>query len=151
MREDACRCPLFSCVENGFPLFRKLNQKRACAIVPLFSRRQLHKKDDLCNCWPFFEQTIAQRVQRAMLFRMFRMWLRKQSMRAFSKNGMYIFPCFFSKNCTKRPIYAIFRPFLRKIVQRPQMVALIAQRVQRAMLFRGSKGMNNCTAATLKA
>ena len=30
------------------------------------------------------------------------------------------------------------------------MVLLIAQRLSRAMLFRGNKGINNCTAATLK-
>jgi len=94
LREDACRRHLFSCVENGFPLFRKLNQKRACAIVPLFSRRQLHKKVDLCN-----------------------------------------FQAYFDKKCTTTT----------------DGIALIAQRVQRAMLFRANKGMNNSTAGDIKA
>ena len=29
------------------------------AIVHDFSGQQLHKNTDLCNCWPYFEQTIA--------------------------------------------------------------------------------------------
>jgi len=31
----------------------------ACAIVCRFLGQQLHKKADLCNCWPFFKQTVA--------------------------------------------------------------------------------------------
>ena len=73
MIEGGClQVSSFSCVENGFPLLRKLNQKRACAIVPLFSRRQLHKKDDLCNCSPFFAATIAQKGRFMQLLALFR-------------------------------------------------------------------------------
>jgi hypothetical protein len=30
-----------------------------CATVDHFFDQQLHKNADLCNCWPFFESTIA--------------------------------------------------------------------------------------------
>jgi hypothetical protein len=37
----------------------------ACAIVAQKNHQQLHKNAILCNCWPFFEQTIATCYQKS--------------------------------------------------------------------------------------
>ena len=38
--------------------FEHVLENIMCIIVPHFWGQQLYKNDDLCNCWPFFKQTI---------------------------------------------------------------------------------------------
>jgi hypothetical protein len=39
--------------------FEHVLENIMCIIVPHFLGQQLYKNADLCNCWPFFKQTIT--------------------------------------------------------------------------------------------